>query len=34
LIGWDIGGHQENWIGLTWQDGITMNGKPEDFFIG
>jgi len=21
-------------IGLTWQDGTTMNGKPEDFFIG
>lgn len=21
-------------IGLTWQDGVTMNGKPEQFFIG
>lgn len=21
-------------IGLTWMDGITMNGKEEDFFIG
>jgi hypothetical protein len=21
-------------IGLTHQDGVTMNGKPEDFFIG
>lgn len=20
-------------IGLTWQDGKTMNGDPEDFFI-
>lgn len=20
-------------IGLTWRDGVTMNGKPEDFFI-
>lgn len=20
-------------IGLTWQDGVTMNGKPEEFFI-
>lgn len=20
-------------IGLTWQDGITMNGNPEQFFI-
>lgn len=21
-------------IGLTWTDGVTMNGKPEEFFIG
>lgn len=21
-------------IGLTWQDGVTMNGQPEDFYIG
>jgi hypothetical protein len=21
-------------IGLTWTDGQTMNGKPEDFYIG
>lgn len=20
--------------GLTWRDGVTMNGKPEEFFIG
>ena len=20
-------------IGLTWRDGVTINGKPEDFFI-
>lgn len=20
-------------IGLTWKDGVTMNGKPEDFFL-
>lgn len=20
-------------IGLTWQDGVTMNGKEKDFFI-
>ena len=20
-------------VGLTWLDGVTMNGKPEDFFI-
>lgn len=23
----------DNCIGLTWRDGVTMNGKPEDFFI-
>lgn len=21
-------------IGLTWVDGVTLNGKPEEFFIG
>ncbi len=21
-------------IGLTWRDDVTLNGKPEDFFIG
>ncbi len=21
-------------IGLTWLDGTTMNGKPEEFFLG
>lgn len=26
----ECGGHR---IGLTWTDGKTMNGKPEDFFI-
>ena len=20
-------------IGLTWQDGVTMNGEPEQFFV-
>ncbi len=20
-------------IGLTWRDGVTMNGKPEDFYV-
>lgn len=20
-------------IGLTWRDGVTVNGKPEDFFV-
>lgn len=20
-------------IGLTWRDGVTLNGKPEEFFV-
>ena len=24
----------DNYIGLTWRDGVTLNGKEEDFFIG
>ena len=23
----------DNYIGLTWRDNITMNGKQKDFFI-
>ena len=23
----------DHYSGLTWLDGVTMNGKPEDFFI-
>lgn len=34
LVGWNVGGRGENYIGLTWRDGVTLNGKPEDFFIG
>lgn len=26
------GGLNENCIGLTWSDGITLNGEEEDFF--
>jgi hypothetical protein len=22
----------DSYIGLTWRDGVTMNGKEEDFF--
>jgi hypothetical protein len=33
LIVWDLGGRSEHCIGLTWLDGITMNGAPEEFFI-
>jgi len=25
--------HNDHYIGLTWKDGVTMNGKEEDFFI-
>ena len=34
LIGFDIGGRRENYIGLTWTDGKTMNGKPSEFYVG
>ena len=33
LIVWDRGGRNENCIGLTWQDGVTVNGKAEEFYI-
>ena len=23
----------ENYTGLTWRDGVTMNGDPDEFFI-
>lgn len=23
----------DTYIGLTWQDGVTLNGKPEQFYI-
>lgn len=26
--------HNDYCVGLTWLDGVTMNGKEEDFFIG
>jgi len=26
--------HNGHCIGLTWADGVTINGKPEDFYIG
>lgn len=25
--------HNDSCIGLTWRDGATMNGRPEQFFI-
>ena len=26
--------HNDNCIGLTWNDGESMNGKEEEFYIG
>lgn len=34
LIGYGIGSRNENYIGLTWLNGITLNGKEDEFFIG
>jgi hypothetical protein len=34
FIGFDIGGPRENYIGLTWQDAVTLNGERDEFFIG
>lgn len=25
--------HNDHTIGLTWLDGVTLNGKEEDFYI-
>lgn len=35
LIGWMAGtGHRaENYIGLTHRDGVTLNGRPAEFFL-
>jgi hypothetical protein len=33
LIAWNHGQRDANYIGLTWQDGKTMNGQPSQFFI-
>jgi len=31
---WFIKCHiNDHHIGLTWQDGVTLNGKPEDFIL-
>lgn len=24
---------EDYWIGLTWRDGVTLNGKEKEFFI-
>lgn len=31
---WMFGTPKANSIGLTWTDGKTMNGQPEDFYVG
>jgi hypothetical protein len=33
LIAWNHGQSNASYIGLTWQDGVTLNGKEEEFFI-
>lgn len=32
LIAFMRGTPWENYIGLTWTDGTTLNGKPEEFY--
>lgn len=26
--------HNDHAVGLTWRDGVTLNGEPEQFFVG
>ena len=33
LIGWDIGGRGENYTSLVQKDGVSLNGRSEDFYI-
>jgi hypothetical protein len=33
LIAYEPNGPRAHYIGLTWQDGKTMNGAPSQFFI-
>ena len=33
LIIYNRGGRNENCIGLTWQNGTTLNGKEDEFFV-
>lgn len=28
-----VAGHGDVYWGLTWQDGVTMNGSPDQFYI-
>jgi hypothetical protein len=33
FIVYDRDGPRPNYIGLTWQDGKTMNGRPSEFYV-
>lgn len=33
LIAYLHGTASANYVGLTWRDGVTVNGRPEQFFI-
>jgi len=34
LIAYGEGTRDANYSGLTWVDGVTMNGKPSEFYLG
>lgn len=34
LIAYNHGQYNANYIGLTWTDNVTVNGRPEQFFVG
>ena len=34
LIAYNRGQRDANYIGLTWTDEVTVNGRPEEFFVG
>lgn len=33
LIAYRHGERDASYIGLTWRDGVTLNGKTDDFYI-
>lgn len=33
LIAYHHGYRDASYIGLTWRDGVTMNGKPDEFML-
>lgn len=34
LIAYNDGQRDAHYVGLTWRDNVTVNGSPEQFFIG